>query len=135
MKSTKHSSVFRFIGRFCLMLPIIFILFSCSNYASSSNNSSNNSNYTPGKNEVWMQNTSYNPDSLSVSMGTTVTWTNKDQINHTVTSGVPGSPNGIFDSGTVSPGKTFTFTFDSVGTFKYYCKIHLDRMTGVVSVH
>lgn len=134
MNSTQRSFVFRFVGRFCLMLPIIFTLYSCSNYAGS-NNSNSNSNNTPGKNEVWMQNISYNPDSLSVSQGTTVTWTNKDQVNHTVTSGVPGSPNGIFDSGTVSPGKTFTFTFDSTGTFKYYCKIHLDRMTGVVTVH
>jgi plastocyanin len=59
------------------------------------------------------------PAGLSVSVGTTVTWTNKDSITHTVT-----SDNGVFDSGNLSGGKTFSYTFNQAGTFSYHCGIH-----------
>lgn len=136
MKRTQNSNVSRLVTGFWTIVPIIFLLVSCSGsttgYASNSGNTNNSGG--PGKDAVWMQNISYYPDSLSVSKGTTITWTNKDMVDHTVTTGIPGSPNGIFDSGTLSPGQTFSYTFDSTGTFKYYCKIHLTRMTGVINV-
>lgn len=119
---------------FWLVVPCIFGLMACSSSVSGYNNSSSNKN-GPGPNQVWMQNISYNPDSLSVSKGTKVTWTNKDQVDHTVTSGTPGNPSGTFDSGDVAPGKSWSYTFNTTGTFKYYCKIHLDKMEGVVTVH
>jgi LysM repeat protein len=85
---------------------------------------------------VSMQNIAFNPASLTVHVGTTVVWTNNesDGIQHTVTSGAPGAPSGVFDSGTLNPGQSFRFTFNSTGTFAYYCRIHGAHMTGSVTV-
>lgn len=120
-----------------LLLPAFFILIaglsacSKSDYGTSSNN---NNTGAPPANEVYIQNISFNPKSLTVGMGTTVKWTNKDNVAHTVTSGTPGSPNGTFDSGNLGNGATFSFTFNTKGTFQYYCKLHQDTMSGTVIV-
>ncbi|MDP4174111.1 MAG: cupredoxin domain-containing protein [Bacteroidota bacterium] len=87
-----------------------------------------------GTNQVVMMNTKFSPASITVSAGTTVKWINEDPINHTVTSGTPGSPDGKFDSGTIGPNGTYSFKFDTKGTYNYYCKIHADIMTGTVIV-
>ena len=44
-----------------------------------------------GPNEVWIQSTGFDPTTLTVSVGATVTWTNKDNLKHDVTSGLPGN--------------------------------------------
>jgi plastocyanin len=76
----------------------------------------------------------YLPYSVSVKENNSVTWTNDDMAVHTATSGIPSDgPNGIFDSGLISPGKTFTNQFDDEGTFDYYCIAH-PWMTGDVVV-
>ncbi len=73
----------------------------------------------------------FNPATLTVAAGTTVTWTNNDSTTHTVTSTAgPAS----FDSGFVSPGGTFSFKFTQVGTYEYHCSIHT-YMLGSVTVH
>src|SRR6476660_9749761 len=66
------------------------------------------------------------PDTLTVSKGTTVTWTNGDSTLHTVTSGSPESGNSgtEFDSSYLAEGKTFQHQFSSSGTFDYYCTLH-----------
>jgi len=69
--------------------------------------------------DVSMIHFSFVPTNITVSAGTTITWTNNDSVNHTVT-----ADNGMFDSGIVGPGGEFSFTFDTVGTFLYYCKLH-----------
>ena len=62
---------------------------------------------------------------LTVQLGTTVKWTNRDGPSHTVTVGSNGAWDGTgFDSGSVSQGQTFEFAFDTLGTFAYTCKIH-----------
>lgn len=61
----------------------------------------------------------FSPDTLEVSVGATVTWTNNDSATHTVT-----GDDGSFDSGNLDTGKTFSFTFSKAGTFTYHCKIH-----------
>ena len=70
----------------------------------------------------------YSPLKLEVKVGTTVTWTNKDSMPHTVTSGVSdgslGKPDNIFDSGNFAKGETFSYTFDEVGEFPYFCIPH-----------
>ena len=71
---------------------------------------------------------SFMPSSVTVTKGTTVTWTNSDPTTHTVT----GSSGG-FDSGSLPAGKTFTFTFATAGTYQYHCAIH-NYMTGTVVV-
>ena len=76
------------------------------------------------------------PDTLNVSTGATVTWTNDDTTLHTATSGSPeggGASGSEFDSSYLAAGKTFQHTFASAGTFDYYCTLH-PFMTGKVVV-
>ena len=70
----------------------------------------------------------YVPDELNVPVGAAVTWMNTDSIAHTSTSNAAG-----WDSGIVAPGGSFTFTFQTAGTFQYHCAIH-PGMTGTVVV-
>lgn len=85
-------------------------------------------NVHPPANEVWLQNTAFNPPSITVKAGTTVTWLNKDDFDHTVT-----SYTGLFDSGFLHSGLPFSYTFTSVGTYQYLCEIHVG-MSGTVIV-
>jgi plastocyanin len=68
----------------------------------------------------------YDPSPLTVKPGTSVAWTNSDSTIHTVTSGLPeqGEVGTLFDSGIMSPGKTFTHAFDKTGIFDYSCTLH-----------
>jgi len=73
------------------------------------------------------------PMLVRLSKGTTVMWVNKESPRHTVT-----SDDGIFHSGSMVKEDTFSFTFNQVGTFKYYCRFHGDKggvdMAGTVIV-
>ena len=77
---------------------------------------------------VTIDNFAFSPQSLQVKVGTTVTWTNNQGATHTVT-----SDTGAWDSGNLSQGKSFSFTFTKAGTFAYHCAIH-SSMTGTVEV-
>jgi plastocyanin len=70
----------------------------------------------------------FQPASVEIATGGTVTWTNTGQAPHTVT-----ADDGSFDSGTLSPGTTFSQTFATAGTFTYHCNIH-PQMTATVIV-
>jgi plastocyanin len=70
----------------------------------------------------------YNPASIDVPVGTTVTWTNNDTTAHTVT-----QDGGGFSSPTINPGETYSFTFDKAGTYTYHCEFHAN-MTGSITV-
>ncbi len=72
---------------------------------------------------VNMVNYAFVPDSLAVEFGDTVVWLDVSGT-HTTTSGVNGVPDGIWDSGFLSPGDSFAFAFDTLGTFPYYCTPH-----------
>lgn len=61
----------------------------------------------------------YAPNPITVSVGSTITWTNQDPVTHTVT-----SDSGVFDSGGISSGGTFSQQFNQAGTFTYHCSIH-----------
>jgi plastocyanin len=74
---------------------------------------------SPGANEIWLEYKAYNPSQLVIAPGTTVTFTNKDNANHTVTSSA-----GAFDSGVVKSGNTFSYTFNDLGTHYFYCNFH-----------
>ncbi|HKH76009.1 MAG TPA: cupredoxin family copper-binding protein [Rubrobacteraceae bacterium] len=80
---------------------------------------------------VNVQNFAFDPPNIVVAPGTTVTWVNADRAPHTVTA---TDPAGAFDSGTLRPGQSFSFTFTQPGTsYAYYCAIH-PSMTGTVTV-
>src|SRR5215208_1291768 len=70
----------------------------------------------------------FQPASLEVASGSTVTWTNTGAAPHTVT-----ADNGAYDSGQLKPGTSFSQTFTTPGTYTYHCEIH-PQMTGTVVV-
>ncbi|MEO8233058.1 MAG: plastocyanin/azurin family copper-binding protein [Ignavibacteriota bacterium] len=112
-----------------ILLLFIFMLLGCSK----NDYSSNNTGSTPGANEVFIQGMAFSPANRTISVGTTLKWVNNDAATHTITSGVPGTPSGVFDSGNIGTNGTFSFTFSQAGTFQYYCKIH-SSMTGIITV-
>ncbi len=65
----------------------------------------------------------FSPSSVTINVGDQVRWTWASD-GHSTTSGSPGMPNGIWDSGIHNHGATFTHTFSSAGTFPYYCTPH-----------
>ena len=68
----------------------------------------------------------FEPSTITVTNGTTVTWTNRDSVSHTITGD-------NFDSGSISQGNTCSQTFNDAGTFSYHCSIH-PNMKGTVIV-
>jgi plastocyanin/glucose/arabinose dehydrogenase len=72
-----------------------------------------------GGTSVDMMNIAFNPDTVTVSAGTTVTWTNSDGVAHTVT-----WDDRSVDSGLIQPGDSYSFTFSSPGTYGYFCIPH-----------
>lgn len=114
-------------SRILMMLAIAFLTFGCEQDDDDNGYNGNGNGDGPGENEVWMENIEFNPETITVSTGTTVTWTNNDDVAHTVTR------EGMFDSGNIAAGGTFSFTFDEAGTYDYVCTIH-PAMTGTVIV-
>jgi len=82
----------------------------------------------PASAEVKVDNFSFGPGTLTVAAGTTVTWTNRDDIPHTVV-----STDGVFKSKVLDTDDKFSFTFTRAGTYPYFCSIH-PKMTGKVVV-
>ena len=77
---------------------------------------------------VKIDNFVFGPQTLTVPVGTTVTWTNSDDIPHTSV-----STEGVFKSKVLDTDEKFSYTFTKVGTYPYYCTIH-PKMTGTVVV-
>lgn len=78
--------------------------------------------------DVKIDNFSFGPATTTVAAGTTITWTNHDDIPHTVV-----STDGVFKSKVLDTDEKFSFTFDTPGTYAYFCSIH-PKMTGTVKV-
>src|SRR5579875_1939285 len=80
-------------------------------------------------------NNCFDPDVITVAPGTTVEWKNNDKVSHTVTSGNPSDnqTGTVFDSSLIAAGKDFSYTFNTPGTFNYFCQVH-PWMTGKVIV-
>jgi amicyanin len=76
---------------------------------------------------VKIGNLTFGPQELKVKAGTTVTWTNEDDIPHTVV-----SPNNFRSKALYTDG-TYSFTFTTPGTYKYFCSLH-PHMTGTIVV-
>jgi plastocyanin len=74
---------------------------------------------TPVTHQVKIVDFSFSPSSLSVQKGDTVVWTNHGTVNHTVT-----ADNGSFNSGSLSPGQSFSHTFTTGGVVAYHCMFH-----------
>jgi len=118
-----------------LIAIILLIGAACGKKATNTSNTTNTTttNVTTTtdaveSNAVEMINTAFNPATIKVRKGTTVTWTNNDSLVHTVT-GTDSGPR----SDLLNPGDKYTFTFDQVGTFAYNCTPH-PFMKGTVQV-
>jgi len=72
--------------------------------------------------------TAYSPSPITISVGGTVTWTNNDNTTHTST-----ADGGLWTSGSIGPGGSFSYKFPTAGTFQYHCSIH-PGMVGTVTV-
>ena len=82
---------------------------------------------TPGA-DVKIDNFSFGPQTITVPVGATVTWTNHDDIPHTSV-----STEGVFRSKVMDTDEKFSYTFTKAGTYPYYCSIH-PKMTGQIVV-
>src|ERR1700680_1268864 len=78
--------------------------------------------------EVKIDNFSFGPQTITVPVGATVIWTNRDDIPHTSV-----STEGVFKSKVMDTDEKFSYTFTKPGTYPYYCSIH-PKMTGQVVV-
>ena len=79
---------------------------------------------------VTIDNFTFRPATLTIAPGTSVTWTNRDDIPHTVTGAGGQSP---LHSGALDTGDTVSVTFDRPGTYQYFCSLH-PMMRGSVVV-
>ena len=77
---------------------------------------------------VKIDNFVFGPQAITVPVGTTVTWTNSDDIPHTAV-----STDGVFKSKVMDTDEKFSYTFTKAGTYTYYCSVH-PKMTGQVVV-
>lgn len=97
-------------------IKILFALFLMSVFHSSC---SKKDKGMPGPHEIWLEYKAFNPTQLSVPAGTTVTFTNKDNADHTAT-----ETSRVFDSGRIRSGNTYSYTFNTAGTYYFYCNYH-----------
>lgn len=110
-----------------LPLLIYFLLFIVVNIqACKEEDNPTGNNNPPLANEVLMQNNRFSPGTLTVSAGTTVKWTNRDNATHNVISAT-------FSSSDMNQNTEFTHTFSTAGTFTYSCTHH-SGMTGTIVV-
>ena len=111
------------VTRLATVTTIVLLLFVGSSRVSASDPPS------PASAQITIDNFTFGPQELTIPVGTTVTWTNRDDIPHTVV-----STDGVFKSKVRDTDETFSFTFAKPGSYSYYCSVH-PRMTGKVIVH
>ena len=86
---------------------------------------------TATTNNISIANFAFSPNSATVNKGDTVVWTNNDSVSHHV---VGDNPSDNLNGPVISPGQSFTFVFNTAGTFAYHCAIH-PSMTGTIIVN
>lgn len=105
-----------------------------------SSSSSSGADKTPTGVKVSIADLAFNPQEAEVKVGATVTWTNDDTEQHTVTStksdDIDSPPSGVFDSGVLQPGQSFSYTFKKAGKYPYECMIYssMKSMHGKIEV-
>ncbi len=117
-------------GLVLLTLAVVASLPACSGGYGAANPTTTSKTSAPAAsgNSVSISGFAFSPATLTVSVGTTVTWTNNDSTTHTIT-----SDTGVFNSGNVANGKTYSYKFTTAGTYAYHCSIH-SYMKGTVIV-
>jgi plastocyanin len=139
----------RFPALLCACLALALVAAGCGSDNKKSSNSSNGGGgaAAPAKTttsgggssaggggksvKVTLKNTAFNPATVTVAKGGTVTWTNEDSVGHDVT-----AKDGSFKSGSpgsLTNGKSYSYKFAKAGNFKYVCTVH-PGMEGDVTV-
>ncbi len=110
-----------------LLVKMMTIIIFCFLFASLSHGATVN---------VSAQDYNFNPSTVTINVGDTVLWTNNGG-EHTTTSGPPSCvPDGIWNSGALLQGQSFSYTFTTAGIFPYFCEFHCDiNMIGTVIVN
>lgn len=98
--------------------------------ASCSNNNSATTDETIATNTVEIKNSTFSPETVTITRGGVITWENKDAQDHQIVS--DGNLEG-FESGVISNGDNFSFTFNDTGSFPYHCELH-PEMKGIIIV-
>lgn len=83
---------------------------------------------TAGPAAVAITNYTFRPATLTIPVGTKVTWTNRDSVVHTAT-----ADGGVFDSAGLAKGQSYSYTFTKPGTYRYGCSVH-PAMRGTITV-
>jgi|SRR5215471_1179578 len=120
---------------FIILIIAAAVAAACGSSYSNNTNTPSGTPIASGPNTVLAPNGAYlgpgngfTPSTLTVPVGTTVTWGNNDVTTHTVT-----SDTGVFNSNNLNAGNTFQFKFDNPGQYKYHCTIH-SFMNGTIVV-
>ena len=134
----KYSGIYEFVCTYHAQVGMIGYLVVLPNAAYSSQTTQTSGGHSPASVAVSIakgagtdtSDKGFTPNTITVVLGvnSTIVWTNNDGSPHTVTSN-----GGVFDSGNMAPGQSFTYTFTSTGTFAYHCTYH-PWMTGTVVV-
>jgi plastocyanin len=116
---------------FAALLALAILAAGCTQPAAPTGGQQNqtvvpNNGAAPMAASVTISGFSFQPGTVTVAKGATVTWTNQDPVAHTVTGA-------DFDSGSVEQGKTYSHVFDKAGTYDYHCAIH-PSMKGTIIV-
>jgi plastocyanin len=111
------------------LVVLVFATLSCGGGTSSGSESSTTASSSAGGGaQVVMKDIAFDPQTITINAGESVTWMNEDSVSHTVV-----ADNGEFESGQLGQGETFSFTFASAGTYPYTCTIH-PGMKGTIVV-
>jgi plastocyanin len=119
---TRHARTIRSTYVLAIAFALAALLAACGGGGSSGSSSSNPAS-APARgfgasSSVDIKGFAYNPDSITVAKGGSVTWTNSDSKPHTATT------QGTFDTGTLTQGQSKQITFDKPGTYDYICTLH-----------
>ena len=124
------------VSALAIILAVGVLAASCGEGSTTTTGGASTTASTPGTNtgggaggaQVVMKDLAFDPATVTIRAGESVNWINQDSMNHTVV-----ADNGEFESGGLAGGATFSFTFDTPGTYAYHCGIH-PSMTGEVVV-
>lgn len=111
-----------------VLIAMLFIVIGPQSVAAANANANADDQPSPTAAEIKIDNFVFGPQTVTVPVGATVTWTNHDDIPHTSV-----STDGVFKSKVMDTDEKFSYTFTKAGTYAYYCSIH-PKMTGTVVV-
>jgi plastocyanin len=107
---------------------VVIVIIAVAALLAMQNQPSGGTNNAGTGDSVDIRNFAFSPATLTIPIGTTVTWTNNDTTAHTVT-----FDNGPFaSSSNLASGQTYAVTFDQAGTFNYHCSIHPSMVAKVI---